>query len=75
MDYSKVPFESCPHCGSVSGFYTKEQATGTVVIRFNYDGSEAENGSMYDGLTYKGGKVAYCTNCNKKLFNMEILKK
>lgn len=73
MDYSKVPVESCPYCNSKKGFYTKEQVTGSVWYNHNFDGSEAENGLMYDGLHYKGGKVAYCRSCDKKLFNMSEL--
>jgi hypothetical protein len=59
----------CPFCGG-SEYYTKEYVYG--VIRYNeyFDGTEAENELMYDGLNYKSraynGK-AYCRSCDKYL--------
>lgn len=59
----------CPFCGC-SEYYTKEYVYG--VIRYNeyFDGTEAENELMYDGLNYKSraynGK-AYCRHCDKYL--------
>lgn len=60
----------CPHCGSTVGYYTKAQVSGTVIYRHNFDGSSGENGEMYDGLRHKGGKVAYCQDCDKRLFKI-----
>jgi hypothetical protein len=68
---SRDTLEACPKCGSDEGYYTKETASGTIRYRYNYDGSEAENGDMYDGLSYKGGKWAYCLSCDKRLFEMQ----
>jgi len=56
---NEAPISICPHCGSGEGYYTKERVTGTAQMRYKYDGSEAENESMYDCLSFKGGKVAY----------------
>jgi hypothetical protein len=66
----KVPINTCPYCGSSAGFFIRQQVTGSISINFNYDGSDADNTEMYDYLTHKGGKVAYCQDCEKKLFNM-----
>lgn len=67
---SKEELEKCPHCGCGS-YYTKMQANGPIKTYFNFDGTEAENGEMYEGLSYRGGKYAYCANCHKRLFKME----
>ncbi|WP_267459218.1 hypothetical protein [Caproicibacter fermentans] len=39
---------------------------------YNFDGSETDNGEMYDLLQYSGGKYAYCLHCDKRLFRMEL---
>ncbi|MFD0771637.1 hypothetical protein ACFQZ1_23155 [Bacillus sp. CGMCC 1.60114] len=69
----KAPIDKCPHCSSNEGYYTKEQVYGTVRYKHNFDGREADNSSLHDHVSYKGGKVAYCIDCNKKLFNMSVL--
>ena len=71
MRESKSPVDKCPYCGSDDGYYTKEQVRGSIYYHFNFDGSEADNESMYNLLTYAGGKYAYCAHCNKRLFKME----
>lgn len=67
----KAPYEACPKCGDDEGYYTKMQARGLVITRFEFDGSEAENGDMYEGLSYSGGVWAYCLACHKRIFRME----
>jgi hypothetical protein len=69
----KAPIERCIHCDSKDGYYTKEQVSGSVRYKHNFDGSEVDNSSFHDNLSYKGGKVAYCIKCDKKLFNMSVL--
>jgi hypothetical protein len=69
--YFATPIEQCPHCGSTEGYYTKGQVRGSIITRYNYDGSDADNGDMYEHLFHTGGKVAYCLSCNKKLFWIE----
>lgn len=70
MIISKAPIDRCPHCGSSDGYYTKEQVYGPCVRFYNFDGSECDNGGMHDSICYKGGKVAYCKQCDKQLFKM-----
>lgn len=64
----KAPIEICPYCGSIEGYYTKEQVRGHIRVCHNFDGSNADNADMYDGLTFTGGKIPYCLDCNKQLF-------
>lgn len=66
----KAPIDKCPHCGSNYGYYTKDYIVGKCNYNFHFDGSEAYNGAMYDGLLHRFGKYAYCTNCNKRLFRV-----
>lgn len=65
--------EKCSHCNSEEGYYIKQQIYGKAHFRFKFDGSEGENSDLHDNLTYKDGKVAYCTSCNKRLFNLNTL--
>ncbi|WP_171628968.1 hypothetical protein [Paenibacillus plantarum] len=61
----------CPKCESVEGYFIKQTVSGKINYRFNFDGSEADNGDMHDHLEYKGGSVAYCLKCKKRLFRMD----
>ncbi|MET3658358.1 hypothetical protein [Sporosarcina psychrophila] len=67
------PIEKCPHCASNEEFYSKLTITGSTVLYHNYDGSDAENSGLYDGLNEKQSKYAYCSNCHKRLFGMSEL--
>lgn len=62
--------KACPHCGSKGGYHTKMQVRGSIVVYFNFDGSEADNTEMYQHLQHHGGEYAYCNDCNKRLFRM-----
>lgn len=64
------PITECPHCGCGT-FYTKDYICGPSCFYANLDGSDADNGSLHDSLKYKNGKVAYCADCDKKLFKMD----
>ena len=61
----------CPFCGN-DEFYTKEYWYGTIHYGERFDGEEANNSEMYDGLNYKKhtGR-AYCRFCNTYLGNKE----
>lgn len=60
----------CPFCGS-EGFYVKQYAYGTIICRERFDGEEACNEDLYDGLIYKYSGRAYCLGCEKYLGNIE----
>ncbi|TPG86860.1 hypothetical protein EEL32_12165 [Brevibacillus laterosporus] len=66
----KEPMKECPQCGSDEGYYMRMYASGSVKYYIGFDGSERNNGDMYEHLNHKGGKVAYCSNCDKKLFKL-----
>lgn len=61
----------CPFCGH-DEFYTNEYVYGTIHYAERFDGEEAENAELYDGLNSKtySDKI-YCRNCNKYLGNRE----
>ncbi|GED72610.1 hypothetical protein BRE01_63120 [Brevibacillus reuszeri] len=67
---SKTQLAECPHCGSDEGYYTKTQVSGSVRYHGGFDRSERENGDMYEHLSHKSGKVAYCSACDKRLFKL-----
>lgn len=73
METQKAPIESCPHCSSSEGYYVRVQIRGSAVFRTKFDGSAYENGDLHDHLSYKDGKVAYCIDCNKRLFKISDL--
>jgi len=68
-----APIQKCPYCGSNEGYYSRMQVSGSILTRFHFDGSEAENGEMYETVRHTGGKIAYCLVCNKRIFRMDIL--
>lgn len=71
----KKPITCCPHCGSDSGIYTLTTYVGVPYNR-GFDGSEQDNGEMYDNVTeFRGGKIAYCQECHKAVCRMSTLEK
>lgn len=67
----KIPIDKCPYCNNTYDFYTKDYICGTSWYNYKFDGSEADNGEMYNGLKHTQGKYAYCGSCNRKLFKIE----
>lgn len=61
--------KECPYCFSKQ-YYVKMKFSGSGVYQHLFNGEEAENGDMHEGLRYDFGKFAYCTNCNKRLFKV-----
>lgn len=62
--------DKCPHCGS-DEYYEKQTVKGKIIYRYKFDGSEAENGEMYDGLDHRrSSQFAYCSECHKRLFRL-----
>ncbi|UDM72636.1 hypothetical protein [Vagococcus fluvialis] len=62
--------KECPHCGDEM-YYKKFSYSGRGMYFYRFDGEEAENGGMYEGAKHSEGKVAYCGNCEKRLFRVE----
>ena len=67
MKFSEL--KECPFCG-YDEYYTKEYVYGNVRYGERFDGEEAHNESMYDGLFSKrfNGRC-YCRNCERYLGN------
>ena len=63
------PITECPHCGCET-FYTKDYLYGSSWFFCNLDGTTVDN-TLHGGLNRLRGKVAYCAECDKKMFNME----
>jgi hypothetical protein len=65
----------CKYCGAQDGFYVEERVTGKATVYYTNNGDYAEeNGQMYDDLKHSGGKIAYCSNCDKSMGKSEDLK-
>lgn len=61
----------CPFCGE-DEFYTTEYVYGTLRYRERFDGKEAHNEQLYDGLLSKNySGRCYCGWCGKYLGNKE----
>lgn len=57
---------TCKHCGAGEGFYTRQQVSGTAVFHYTKEGHLcSENGQAHEELRYKGGKNAYCLQCDR----------
>ena len=69
MKFSEL--DCCPFCCSKE-YYTKQYVYGTLCYNERFDGEEAENGELYDGLNCKNysGRV-YCKECGRYLGNKE----
>ena len=59
----------CPFCGC-DEFYTTEYVYGTLYYKERFDGREADNEQLYEGLNTKNysGRI-YCLSCKKYLGN------
>lgn len=58
---------NCPHCGAEEGYYVKFQVTGWSREFFSFDGSEAENGEMWNMVNTRYSKKAHCITCDKEI--------
>lgn len=68
MKFSEL--KECPFCGS-DEYYSKTRVAGLVCYNMRFDGKEADNESMYEGLAtgIDTGK-RYCRRCNEYLGNI-----
>lgn len=60
--------KECPFCGN-DEFVEKEYAYGSLLHRSRFDGEQADNSDLYDGLRYKYSGRVYCSQCRKVLGN------
>lgn len=58
----------CPFCGCEE-FYTKDRVHGTLRYRERFDGDEADNSTLYDGLVLVHTKYrrVFCVDCESLL--------
>ncbi len=65
---AEMKIKECPHCGGDFGFYRK-----LVMSYSQYQGFNNEPGCEYrdvdnpETCSVWGGKLAYCTDCNKEI--------
>lgn len=60
----------CPHCG-YSEYFVKVRMHGSSEYNTRFDGAFGDNTDLHDCLKYTEGKIAYCTNCRKRLGVLE----
>ena len=61
------PIKECPHCHSPRGVFTKTDLIN-VPTNYNFDGSRAYNGEMYDNAERIIDKsMVYCQKCGKAI--------
>lgn len=62
----------CPFCGGEE-FYETGYASGptSFTMRFDGNGTEADNANMYDSLGFKFTGRCYCKKCGQYLGNIE----
>lgn len=63
--------DCCKYCGH-DEFYTKDYHYGSVYWRHRFDGDSANNSEALDHVLCKQGKIAFCSNCDKRLGRVEI---
>lgn len=64
-------FDCCPHCGAEE-YYVKMRVIGSIAENyFRFDGKEADNDHIHDGLRYRFYKKAYCAECGKYIGKVE----
>jgi len=56
--------DKCPHCNGTEGVYMLNDYKH-VPWKMGFDGSEQDNGDMYDQAYVTGGKNIYCLECDK----------
>lgn len=72
---AKEPIQSCPHCGSTEGLYTKTTYVN-VPWYFGFNNEPQTNTEMYDNAEkLVGGETAYCQDCHKPVCRMNTLRK
>lgn len=67
-DFNFSDLESCPFCGCKM-YYEKQTVKGKVEFNSLFNGEEAPNYDLYEGLTHTYSGRCYCLDCNKYLGN------
>lgn len=62
--------EACPRCGCTRA-ETRARASGTVTVVYDLDARSVDYSTMYESLTYHGGNILYCAECDKRLGRVE----
>ena len=60
--------QSCPFCGCEM-YYEKQKVYGNIEYNCMFNGKEAPNYEMYDGLSHTYSGNCYCRDCKKYLGN------
>lgn len=63
--------EACPFCGGAQ-YFERRAVRGAVTYFSRFDGKEADNSNMHEGLVYSGGKRVWCAECGKLLGDQEV---
>ena len=58
--------DRCPSCGG-DEYYFIEKPIGKIIMRYKFDGSEADNSEMYSNISTKPLKFVYCSLCGVKI--------
>ncbi len=58
----------CPFCGCET-YYEKQTVKGKIEFNSLFNGEEAPNYDMYEGLEHKYSGKCYCRDCDKYLGN------
>ena len=66
MKFSELT--ECPFCGN-DEFYINERVKGITEFYQRFDGEQADNTELYEGLEHTDLEGAYCSYCKKYLGN------
>lgn len=71
MKFSEL--KCCPFCGCEE-YYEKQYVRGTIEYISRFDGEEADNSELYEGLLYDCSGRVYCVDCGRYLGNIQTEK-
>lgn len=67
-DFNFSDLKNCPFCGCKM-YYEKQTVKGNIEFNSLFNGKDAPNDDLYEGLTYTYSGRCYCRDCNKYLGN------
>lgn len=62
--------EACPRCGCTRA-ETRARASGPATVVYDLDARSVDYSAMHESLTYRGGSILYCAECEKRLGRVE----